>query len=186
MGDWEKTRNRRMEHGLAVPQSKAELLYAVEDGYGKLARDLVRVPETRARETSLPGHKAETMMSPADLVAYLIGWNETVLSWHELRGRGIEPEFPVPGLTWNQLGDLAQRFYRDYADLSWPELLERFEQAKSGVVSLITGLSDEELYGEPWYGKYTAGRMIQFNTSSPYANARRRIRAWLREQSTTA
>ena len=29
---------------------------------------------------------------------------------------------------------------------------------------------------------HTAGRMIQFNSSSPYANARRRIRAWLRDQ----
>lgn len=171
---------------MAVPQSKAELLSAVEDGYDKLARDLLRVPETQAREASLPGHKADTMMSPADLVAYLIGWNETVLAWHKLRADGIEPEFPAPGFTWNQLGDLAQRFYRDYADLSWAELLDRFENAKSGIVSLITGLSDKELYGESWYGKYTAGRMIQFNTSSPYANARRRIRAWLRERATTA
>lgn len=183
-GYWELSINGRMERGLAVPQSKAELLHAVEDGYDKLVRDLVRVPEERARETSLPGHKHDMMMSPADLVAYLIGWNELVLCWHELQGRGVEPEFPAPGFTWKQLGDLAQRFYDDYAYLSWPELLGRFEQAKLGIVSLITGLSDEELYGAPWYGKYTAGRMIQLNTSSPYANARRRIRAWLRVQAT--
>lgn len=167
---------------MAVPQSKDELLDAIEDGYIKLVRDLERVPEDQAGEASLSGHKADTMMSPADLVAYLVGWNELVLSWHEQRARGDETEFPAPGYTWNQLGDLAQQFYRDYADLSWAELLERFDQAKAGITSLIEGLSNEELYGEPWYGKYTAGRMIQFNTSSPYANARRRIRAWLREQ----
>ena len=167
---------------VAVPQSKAELLHAVEDGYRKLVRDLERVPEGRAREESLAGHKADTMMSPADLVAYLIGWNELVLSWHEQRGRGEEPEFPAPGFTWNQLGDLAQQFYRDYASLSWAELLERLVRAKSGIMALIEQRSDEELYGSPWYGKYTAGRMIQFNTSSPYANARRRLRTWLREQ----
>ena len=28
--------------------------------------------------------------------------------------------------------------------------------------------------------RYSVGSMIQFNTSSPYANARRRIRSWLR------
>ncbi|AEK35966.1 hypothetical protein CVAR_0614 [Corynebacterium variabile DSM 44702] len=173
---------RGRENAVAVPQSKDELLDAIEDGYIKLVRDLERVPEDQAGEASLSGHKADTMMSPADLVAYLVGWNELVLSWHEQRARGDEPEFPAPGYTWNQLGDLAQQFYRDYADLSWAELLERFDQAKAGITSLIEGLSNEELYGEPWYGKYTAGRMIQFNTSSPYANARRRIRAWLREQ----
>ncbi|SJM69141.1 ClbS/DfsB family four-helix bundle protein [Gulosibacter sp. 10] len=167
---------------MAVPRTKSELLHAIEDGYEKLAGDLARVPEERAREAALPGHKAGTEMSPADLVSYLIGWNELVLSWHEQRRRGVEPEFPAPGFGWNELGDLAQHFYREYADLTWRELLERFARAERGVVVLVAGLDDDELYGAPWYGKYTAGRMIQLNTSSPYANARRRIRAWLREQ----
>ena len=130
---------------MAVPHSKDELLRAVEGEYDKLVRDLFRVPEARAREASLAGHKADTMMSPADLVAYLIGWNELVLSWHELRDRGVEPEFPAPGFSWNQLGDLAQSFYHDYTELSWSGLLERFNQAKSDIVTLIAGLSDEEL-----------------------------------------
>lgn len=63
--------------------------------------------------------------------------------------------------------------------------LATLAQAKSDVVALVEGLSNDELYGSPWYGKYTAGRMIQFNTSSPYANARRRIRSWLRDQEQT-
>lgn len=166
---------------MAVPANKAELLHAVVDGYDKLARELVRVPLDLARTQTMPGHAAGTMMSPADLVAYLVGWNELVLSWHEDRAIGIEPAFPAEGFAWNQLGDLAAKFYTDYQDLPWPELLARFETAKNGILDLIHGLSDEELYGDPWYGKHTAGRMIQFNTSSPYANARRRIRAWLRE-----
>lgn len=166
---------------MAVPVSKDELLHAVVDGYDTLARDLARVPSDLAREQTMPGHATGTMMSPADLVAYLIGWNELVLSWHTDRGAGVEPAFPAEGFAWNQLGALAAKFYTDYQDLPWPVLLERFETAKNGIVALIHGLSDEELYGAPWYGKYTAGRMIQFNTSSPYANARRRIRGWLRE-----
>jgi hypothetical protein len=32
------------------------------------------------------------------------------------------------------------------------------------------------LYGRGWYETWTMGRMIQFNTSSPYANARGRLR----------
>lgn len=166
---------------MAVPGRKDELLHAVVDGYDKLARDLARVPVDRAREQTMPGHATGSKMSPADLVAYLIGWNELVLSWHADRAVGVEPAFPAEGFAWNQLGDLAAKFYADYAGLSWPELLGRFETAKNGIVALIQGLSDDELYGAPWFGKYTAGRMIQFNTSSPYANARRRIRGWLRE-----
>ncbi|MFC9964512.1 ClbS/DfsB family four-helix bundle protein [Nocardia ignorata] len=169
---------------MAVPKSKAALLDAIVDCYQKLTLDLGRVAPQRARELSLPGHAAGTILSPADLVAYLIGWNELVLSWFELRARGIEPSFPTPGFTWTQLGELAQKFYRDHAAESWIDLLARFAAAEEQVVALVGSMSDDELYGAPFYGKYTAGRMIQFNTSSPYTNARKRIRAWLREHPT--
>lgn len=165
---------------MAVPSSKAELLHAVIDGYDKLSRDLARVPGERAREKAIHGHVAGAMISPADLVAYLIGWNELVLSWHEQRHAGVEPEFPAAGYRWNQLGELAQKFYDDYSGLDWSALLVRFANARRRIVALIDAHSDHDLYGVTWYGKYTAGRMIQFNTSSPYANARRRLRAWLR------
>lgn len=166
---------------MAVPKSKNELLHAIIDSYDKLVADLNRVPPECARDTSMPGHRAGTQMSPADLVAYLIGWNELVLSWHALRSDGIEPEFPAPGYAWNGLGELAQKFYADHADDPWPDLLDQFASAKVRIVELIDGLSEVELYGSPWYGTYTAGRMIQFNTSSPYVNARKRLRAWLRD-----
>lgn len=165
---------------MAVPRSKNELLRAIDDSYSKLAADLRRVPIDRARETSLAAHSAGTMMSPADLVAYLIGWNGLVLSWHAQRAAGAEPELPAPGYSWAELGELAQRFYRDHAEASWPDLLHELATAKAGIVHLVDGLSDAELYGWPWYRSYTAGRMIQLNTSSPYANARTRLRAWLR------
>ncbi|MFX4153989.1 ClbS/DfsB family four-helix bundle protein [Aliarcobacter butzleri] len=35
-----------------------------------------------------------------------------------------------------------------------------------------------EDYKISWHEKWTLGRMIQFNTSSPYANAKARIRKW--------
>lgn len=177
--DWEAWRQGVR---VAVPVNKVELLHALVDGYEKLSHDLDRVPADRAREQSMPGHAINTVMSPADLVAYLIGWNELVLLWHAQRSAGVEPAFPAEGFTWNQLGDLAAKFYADQARSSWPELRSRLEMAKSNIVRLVQGLSNEELYGAPWYGKYTAGRMIQFNTSSPYANARRRLRTWLRDR----
>ncbi|MCG8400066.1 MAG: ClbS/DfsB family four-helix bundle protein, partial [Firmicutes bacterium] len=39
-----------------------------------------------------------------------------------------------------------------------------------------------QLYGTPWYEKWTMGRMIQLNTSSPYKNARNRIRKWKKQK----
>lgn len=165
---------------MAVPASKDELLAAIEVTFAQLSYDLDRVPTGYAREPVLNGHAKDTMMSPADLVAYLIGWNQQVLTWHSRRDASLPDEFPAPGIGWNELGRVAQRYYAEHHDDGWVTLREQFVEVKGQIVSLIQAHSTEELYGEPWYGKWTMGRMISFNTSSPYTNARRRIHAWLR------
>jgi hypothetical protein len=167
---------------MAVPVSKTELLAAISTTFDKLMKDLARVPQDLARQASLEGHVSGTMMSPADLVAYLLGWNELVLKWLDHDDRGEAPDFPETGFKWNQLGLLAQKFYANYQSLDWSELLAGLTEAKTRLVETISARSNDELYGLPWHGKWTKGRMIQFNTSSPYANARGRIRKWLNEQ----
>ncbi|WP_374656413.1 ClbS/DfsB family four-helix bundle protein [Dongia sp.] len=164
---------------MAVPTSKAELLAAITANFDKLLADLARVPEERARECTLDGHAAGTTMSPADLVSYLVGWNELVLKWLDLDDKGASVDFPETGFKWNQLGLLARKFYEDCQSLGYPQLLGRLTSAKDRLVEAISHRSDDELYGRPWYDKWTKGRMIQLNTSSPYANARTRIRKWL-------
>ena len=166
---------------MAVPTSKDALLEAIHSSYAKLMKDLSTVPADRTGERTLEGHVRDTQMSVHDLVAYLTGWNELVLKWHAGREAGAPVDFPETGYKWNQLGQLAQKFYADYADLPFPRLLERFATAKDHRVDLIERHDDSALYGEPWYENYTMGRMIQFNTSSPYANARGRLRKWKKE-----
>lgn len=165
---------------MSIPASKTDLLEAISETFGKLMPDLERVSSALARIETLEGHAVGTTMSPADLVAYLIGWNELVLKWLDQDDRGAVVEFPESGFKWNQLGCLAQKFYADYQHLDWNELLSRLTAANAQLVETISSRPDAELYGRPWYGKWTKGRMIQFNSSSPYANARTRIRKWLK------
>ncbi|WP_343313040.1 ClbS/DfsB family four-helix bundle protein [Brucella sp. BE17] len=163
---------------MAVPTSKLELLAAIQKNYDTLVRDLKKVTLEQAALSTMEGHAQGTLMSVHDLVAYLVGWNELVLKWCRRSDQGLPVDFPETGFQWNELGKLAGKFYEDYAELSFEALLARFDQAKSDLVRLIESSSDEVLYGAPWYKKYTLGRMIQFNTSSPYANARARLRKW--------
>ncbi|UTH74531.1 ClbS/DfsB family four-helix bundle protein [Chromobacterium sp. IIBBL 290-4] len=165
---------------MAVPQSKDELLGAMRSSYASLRKALERVPEERLFEPSLEGHAKGTLMSVADLLAYLIGWNALVLKWHERESAGLAIDFPETGYAWNQLGLLAGKFYRDYRGLSAKELSTRLDDGFQALARLVEGLSDAELYGACWYGKWTRGRMIQFNSASPYRNARGRIVGWLR------
>lgn len=167
---------------MAVPQSKDELLKAIDTTFAKVLKAFAEVPADTAREKSMDGHAKGTMMSVADLAAYLTGWNELVLKWLDQDAAGTPTEFPETGFKWNELGRLAQKFYADYEDAPYPSLLKRLEAAKTRIVSEIEARDNETLYGRPWYDKWTMGRMIQFNTSSPYENARTRLRKWKKAQ----
>ncbi|MCG2841387.1 ClbS/DfsB family four-helix bundle protein [Sandaracinobacter sp. RS1-74] len=163
---------------MAVPQSKGELLRAIDVGFEKLLRELADVPEQAVGNRNLEGHAKGTRMSVADLLAYLLGWNELVLKWLDRDAAGQPVDFPETGFKWNELGLLARKFYADHADTPYPLLLERLREAQQRIVAAVEARSDADLYGRPWYGKWTMGRMIQFNTSSPYENARGRLRTW--------
>ncbi len=163
---------------MPVPQTKTELLAAIDVQFARLMRELERVPDERYREPSLEGHAKGTMMSVGDLVAYLIGWGELVIKWIDRDQRGELVDFPETGYQWNELGRLAQKFYADFHALSPGELVARLKRSKETLEVLIRDRDERTLYGRPWYGKFTLGRMIQFNTSSAYANAHGRLRKW--------
>lgn len=170
------------ENQMAIPESKQELIEAINKNYTLLTKKLAAVPEQKAYLPLMEGHAKGTMMSAAQLVSYLIGWGELVLSWHKQEQSGQKIAFPEAGYKWNQLGLLAQKFYRDYQDITdFKQLLSLLETNKKNLISLIDSFSNEELYGSPWHEKYTRGRMIQFNTSSPYKNATGRLNKLLKQ-----
>ncbi|NDW04549.1 ClbS/DfsB family four-helix bundle protein [Jiella pacifica] len=166
-----------------APSDRDGLLKSIDLNFDKLIIELRAIPLSVVDEQSLEGHAKGTQMSVANLAAYLVGWNELVLKWLDRDAAGEPVDLPETGFRWNELGRLAQKFYHDYEDVPYPQLIERLEAAKGRIVSLIEAHSNDDLYGRPWYGKWTMGRMIQFNTSSPYANARGRLRKWLKTKS---
>ncbi|WP_052283432.1 ClbS/DfsB family four-helix bundle protein [Kluyvera genomosp. 1] len=163
---------------MGVPQSKSELLLAIESNFSKLLHYLHSIPPELTSEKTLEGHAKETMMSVQDLVSYLIGWNSLVVKWIETDAKGLPVDFPETGYKWNQLGQLAQKFYADYSVLTYTDAVIELQKVKNEIVKLIGERTDDGLYGKPWYTKWTLGRMISFNTSSPYNNATGRLRKW--------
>ncbi|MEC5341297.1 ClbS/DfsB family four-helix bundle protein [Brenneria populi] len=163
---------------MGVPQTKPELLAEIDKNFKKLTGYLNAIPPELAAEKSMEGHAKDTMMSVCDLVAYLLGWNALVVKWITRDEKGLPVDFPETGYKWNQLGLLAQKFYSDFKTSTYDELFASLAAEKNNIVKLIEARSDEALYGVSWYGKWTMGRMISFNTSSPYANACGRLRKW--------
>ncbi|EIW9274944.1 hypothetical protein NUKP32_54570 [Klebsiella variicola] len=163
---------------MSVPQTKAELLLAIDKNFSKLISYLNTIPPEITSDKSMDGHAKGTEMSVRDLVSYLLGWNALVVKWVTSYAKGLPVDFPETGYKWNQLGLLAQKFYSDYSELSYELLVAELQTVKNEIVNLINDRTDDILYGRPWYTKWTMGRMILFNTSSPYANANGRLRKW--------
>ncbi|MDD2772538.1 MAG: ClbS/DfsB family four-helix bundle protein [Elusimicrobiales bacterium] len=165
-----------------VPKNKTELIKEIESSYQKLKMDFASVPDSATRTAELEGHVKGAKISLCDIVAYLIGWGELVLKWHWRKEKGHKVDFPETGYKWNELGKLAQKFYADYRNDDITTLLTLLDKTVGNIIGLIIKTENEQLYETPWYGKWTLGRMIQFNTSSPYKNAHGRIIKWKKQK----
>ncbi len=166
---------------MAVPINKEELQNAIKTNYKKFNQELSSISKEQALIKNMEGHSKGTMMSVNNLLAYLVGWGNLVLKWNYKKDNNETVDFPETGFKWNELGKLAQSFYEKY-DEDFPTLLKQLDSTVSEILDLIESKSNKDLYEVPWYNQWTLGRMIQFNTSSPFANARSRIRKWKKEQ----
>ena len=133
------------------------------------------MPARETSEASLERHVKRTLRGVNNPVSHPLGRNDLALKWFENDAKrelinGLQEESIRPPLARNLCADLAA--------VPIEQLLTALEIAIQKTVDFISGRPDEYLYGAPWYGKHTMGRMIQLNTSSPYANARTRLRKW--------
>lgn len=170
---------------MAIPKDKEELIKAIVDNYKMLKSELSSIPSELTTIKELEGHSKNTLMSINDLVAYLVGWGRLVLKWNDKKSKGAEIDFPETGFKWNELGLLAQKFYKDFEKDDFTALNKKLDQTTTEILNLIESKTNKELYEVAWYNKWTLGKMIQLNTSSPFKNAKDRIRKWKKTKKLT-
>ncbi len=163
---------------MAIPKDKDELQKAIIDNYKKLKTELLSIPTDLTTTKELEGHSKNTLMSINNLVAYLVGWGQLFLKWNDKKEKGLHVDFPETGFKWNELGQLAQKFYKDYDTDDFKTLNKKLDKTTNDILKLIESKTNNELYETAWYNKWTLGKMIQLNTSSPFKNAKDRIRKW--------
>lgn len=166
---------------MAIPTNKTALQEAIAVNYGRLHAEIVTVNRKYAHTPLMEGHAKNTTMSLHQLISYLVGWGQLVLKWNSGMDVGKAVDFPETGYGWNELGRLAAKFYADYANTDYADLLTQLTQTVEQLQDLVAAKSNHELYGKAWYKQWTLGRMIQLNTSSPYKNAHARIRKWKKQ-----
>lgn len=165
---------------MTIPTHKHSLQEAIRKNYVKLRAELTPELAGSSELPELEGHVKGTKISLNNLVAYLNGWGQLVLKWVNKTDKRETAHLPEIGYKWNQLGLLAQKFYSDHKADDYLTLCRKLDETVEQIQLLIESKTDEQLYVEAWYKQWPLGRMIQFNTSSPYANATLRIRKWKR------
>lgn len=163
---------------MAIPKNKEELLHSILGNYEKLKTELAGIPSELAGIRALEGHSKNTIMSVNNLLAYLVGWGQLLLKWSDRKDKGLEVDFPETGFKWNELGRLAQKFYQDYEQDDFQTLISKLDNTTYEVLKLVESKTNNELYELAWYDKWPLGKMIQLNTTSPFKNAKDRIRKW--------
>ncbi|MGT2907180.1 ClbS/DfsB family four-helix bundle protein [Streptococcus dentiloxodontae] len=163
-------------------QSKAELITAIQTAYGKYIAEFADIPE------ALKDSRAEGVdRTPAENLAYQVGWTTLLLKWEADEAAGLDVQTPSEQFKWNQLGQLYQWFNETYSHQSLSALKSQLDANVASIYQMIETMSETELF-QPhqrnWADAATKTavwevyRFIHVNTVAPFGTFRTKIRKW--------
>lgn len=167
---------------MRVYENKEELKVEINKTFQKYISEFEDIPETLKDK-----RVNEVDRTPAENLAYQVGWTTLVLKWEEDERKGIQVKTPSDKFKWNQLGELYQYFTDTYARLSLQELKDRLNENINSIYGMIDLLSEEELFKphmRKWADEATKTavwevyKFIHVNTVAPFGTFRTKIRKW--------
>ncbi|MER0123581.1 ClbS/DfsB family four-helix bundle protein [Streptococcus sp. ZJ93] len=167
-------------------ESKAALLAEIEKKADLFIREFSVISE-QDKDLLLDG----VDRSPAQMLAYQLGWLKLLQGWEKDEQAGLSVVTPHPDFKWNQLGGLYQTFYEEVAGLSLHELIGQFQEQVGATLQQVNSYTDEELFQpnqRKWASstpsKWPVWKWIHINTVAPFTNFRTKIRKWKKEYQT--
>ena len=163
-------------------ESKEEWKNEIKKTFEKYISEFDNIPE-ELKDKRLK----EVDRTPAENLAYQVGWTTLVLKWEKKKKKGIDVKTPSDKFKWNQLGELYQWFTENYAHKSLYELKEQLTENVKKIYLMIDELTDEELFKphmRKWADEATKTatwevyKFIHVNTVAPFGTFRTKIRKW--------
>ena len=105
-------------------KNKEELKSEINKSFGKYISEFENIPEAMKDK-----RVTEVDRTPAENLAYQVGWTTLVLKWEEDERMGLQVKTPSDKFKWNQLGELYQWFTDTYSHLSLQELKIKLTEA---------------------------------------------------------
>ena len=167
---------------LRTYENKDELKNEINKSFAKYISEFNDIPE------HLKDKRVDEIdRTPAENLAYQVGWTTLVIKWESDERKGIPVKTPSDNFKWNQLGELYQWFTDTYAQLSLQELKDRLNENINSIYAMIDSLSEEELFKphmRKWADEATKTavwevyKFIHVNTVAPFGTFRTKIRKW--------
>lgn len=163
-------------------RDKEELKAEIEKSYKKYILEFDSIPEALKDK-----NVADVDRTPAENLAYQVGWTTLLLKWEKDERNGLPVKTPSDKFKWNQLGELYKWFTGTYGKLSLEELKDRLEENINSVYKMIDSMSDDELFNphmRKWADEATKTatwevyKFIHVNTVAPFGTFRTKIRKW--------
>lgn len=163
-------------------RDKEELKTEIEKSYKKYILEFDSIPEALKDK-----NVAEVDRTPAENLAYQVGWTTLLLKWEKDERNGMLVKTPSDKFKWNQLGELYKWFTDTYGKLSLEELKDRLEENINSIYKMIDSMSADELFNphmRKWADEATKTatwevyKFIHVNTVAPFGTFRTKIRKW--------
>lgn len=162
--------------------SKEELKEEIKKTYTKFIGEFDNIPE------DMKDVRAEDVdRTPAENLAYQVGWTTLLIKWENDERNGLEVKTPSDQFKWNQLGALYQWFTDSYAMMSIHELRRILDTNIQGIYEMIDSMSYDDIFA-PHKRKWADGatksavwevyKFIHINTVAPFGTFRTKIRKW--------
>lgn len=123
--------------------------------------------------------------TPYENLAYQLGWMALIQEWDREEAEGKAVEMPAPGIKWNQMGPLHERFYADYRDYSMTALADMFKESVDKTCDWIDGFDEDALFkpgGRKWAqataSNWPVWKWVHINTVAPFKSFRTKVRKW--------
>ena len=163
-------------------ENKEELKTEIRKTFEKYISEFDNIPEA-LKDIRVD----EVDRTPAENLAYNVGWTTLVLKWEEDERNGLPVKTPSDEFKWNQLGELYQWFTDTYAPLSLTELKNMLNENVTALYAMIDSMSEDELF-QPHMRKWADDatktavwevyKFIHVNTVAPFGTFRTKIRKW--------
>ncbi len=163
-------------------ENKEELKNEIKKTFEKYISEFDDIPE-ELKDKKIDGGDR----TPAENLAYQVGWTTLILKWEEDEKEGLEVKTPTDQFKWNQLGDLYQWFTDTYASKSLMALKNQLTKNVEDIYLMIDDFTEEELF-KPHMRKWADGatktatwevyKFIHVNTVAPFGTFRTKIRKW--------